>query len=97
MPVEPWYVYILQCADGSYYVGHTDDLDERVSQHNAGRGATWTAWRRPVMLVYQESCASMAEAVKRERQVKRWSRAKKAALISGDLEQLHRLSRRRIP
>ena len=75
----PFYVYILRCADGSYYVGHTNDLDSRVRTHNDGRGATWTRCRRPVRLVYTEPSASQASAMAREKQLKRWSAAKKRA------------------
>ena len=90
-----WYIYILRCADGSYYVGHTRDVDQRVVAHNAGEGASWTASRRPVTLVYQERLESQPAAVRRERQIKKWSRAKKAALAAGDQSRLHLLSIRR--
>ena len=88
-------VYILRCADGSYYVGHTDDLPARIELHNAGRGAAWTARRQPVALLYQEPQSDEVAATSREAQIKRWSRAKKEALIAGDLQGLHELSRRR--
>ena len=89
------FTYILRCSDSSYYVGHTDDLAQRVTWHNQGHGSTWTAKRRPVTLVYSEPHATEAESVQRERQIKRWSRAKKEALINGDEAALKRLSRRR--
>jgi len=89
------YVYILRCADDSFYVGLAQDLDGRVSAHNDGRGAAYTFKRRPVHLVYSEVFHSEDEAVGRERQLKRWSPAKKEALIAGDLEGLKQLSRRR--
>ena len=88
-----FYVYILRCADGSYYVGHTDDVRSRITTHNDGRGAAWTARRRPVKLVYCEPCADEKQAVVRERQIKGWSGAKKKALVAGDLAALRRLSR----
>jgi len=88
-----WNVYILRCSDGSYYVGHTKDLKARIPLHNSGRGAVHTAARRPVVLVYQEPAASKADAVKRERQIKRWSRAKKEALIRADIALLKALAR----
>jgi predicted GIY-YIG superfamily endonuclease len=88
-------VYILRCADGSLYVGHTSDLETRERTHNEGRGGSFTAKRRPVTLLYSESLPSLAAARAREAQLKRWSALKKEALIRGDLARLHRLSRRR--
>ena len=90
----PW-VYILRCADGSFYVGHTTDLDGRVQTHNDGRGGRYTAARRPVSLLYFEQFASVSAAIARERQVKRWSGRKKDALVRGDTAALTALSRRR--
>ena len=87
-----WYVYIVACADDSYYVGHTQDVDERLTVHNKGEGASWAAARCPVSLVYQELHASQPDAMRRERQIKKWSRAKKAALIAGDRVRLSQLS-----
>ncbi len=89
------HVYILGCSDGSYYVGWTKSLGNRVSAHNEGRGSTYTYNRRPVRLIYFEEFYSEAEAIKRERQLKRWSAAKKESLISGDLQSLKRLSKPR--
>lgn len=86
-----WHVYILRCGDGSLYVGHTQDLDERVAMHSAGRGATHTAARLPVVLIHAEEAASQREAIARERQIKRWTRRKKEALAAGDLAALKRL------
>ena len=90
-----WTVCLLRCSDGSYYVGHTENLKNRISLHNSGRGAAYTAARRPVTLVFQESENSKLEAVKREKQIKRWSRAKKKALIQGDIALLKELSKSR--
>jgi len=91
-----FFVYILKCSDGSLYVGHTSDVGERVKAHNDGRGAQWTACRRPITLVHLEKHVSEAGAVARERQLKRWSHAKKLALIDGDLGLLKSLAKRRI-
>jgi len=91
-----YYVYILRCADDSFYIGSTQDLGSRVKTHNHGRGAAYTLKRRPVDLVYSEVFNSETQAVKRERQLKRWSRAKKEALVVGDLDHLHQLSNRRL-
>lgn len=88
-----WFVYILRCSDASYYVGHTEDVAARVERHQDGTGAVWTAARRPVSLVFEEELPSEAAAVARERQIKRWSRQKKEALISGGLTALKTLSR----
>ena len=88
-------MYILRCNDGSYYVGSTSDLDARVEAHNAGHGPRFTAARRPVTLVYSEPFDTMDESRRREMQIKKWSRAKKEALIAGDLAALKNLSRRR--
>jgi predicted GIY-YIG superfamily endonuclease len=86
------FVYILRCADESFYVGITQDLDARLKAHN-GRGATYTFKRRPVSLVYSERYESDTQGVARERQLKRWSHSKKQTLISGDLQKLKRLSK----
>lgn len=81
-----WYVYLLECNDRSYYCGYTQDVDLRVCRHNQGRGAVYTACRKPVKLVWQESHDTEQSALKRERQIKGWSRVKKKALINGDME-----------
>ncbi|HSE91163.1 MAG TPA: GIY-YIG nuclease family protein [Candidatus Binatia bacterium] len=90
-----YYVYILRCADDSFYVGSAQDLDSRVKAHNDGQGAAYTFKHRPVQLVYSEAFESETAAVSRERQLKRWGHEKKAALIAGNLERLKRLSKRR--
>jgi predicted GIY-YIG superfamily endonuclease len=85
------YFYILRCADASLYVGETAALDERIRLHNEGHGPAFTRLRRPVALAYSEIHGSRVTASRRERQVKRWTRAKKEALIAGDLKELKRL------
>ena len=84
------YMYILLCADGSYYVGSTIDLPRRVWQHNEGEGSIYTRQRRrrPVELVYAEEYARIQDAFLREKQVQGWGRAKREALIEGRLEDL---------
>ena len=83
----PYYVYILRCADGSYYTGSTDDLSKRVGQHQDGATPTaYTFSRRPVELVWSEEVETYREALAHEKQIKGWSRAKKEALIRGDFE-----------
>ena len=87
------FVYILRCADESFYVGITQDLDARLKAHNNGQGAAYTSKRRPVSLVYSERYELDTQRVARERQLERWSHSKKQALISGDLQKLKRLSK----
>jgi putative endonuclease len=78
----PFYCYIVECADGSYYTGWTTDPARREKQHNAGNGARYTRMRRPVKLVYVEEQLDRTAAMKREVAIKRLSRQKKAQLIS---------------
>ena len=89
-----FYTYILRCADGTLYVGHTEDLASREQIHNDGRGAAYTRARRPVRMVYAEEHPSAASAIARERQLKGWSREKKEALIRDDRAALDYLSHR---
>ena len=86
-----WFVYILRCSNGSLYVGETDDVAQRVADHSRGRGGAYTAKHRPVQLVYVEQLANRAACLKRERQIKGWTRAKKEALIAQDLGALKKL------
>jgi putative endonuclease len=89
-------MYLLRCSDGSYYTGTARlGLEQRVAEHNAGTYDGYTAQRRPVTLVYSEWFDQITDAIAAERQVKGWSRAKKEALIRGDLDQLRELSKRR--
>jgi putative endonuclease len=90
------FVYILRCSDNALYVGETADLDGRLEKHQEGSACTFTASRRPVALVYSEPHATRATALTRERQLKKWTRAKKEALIQGDFKRLKRLSRRSV-
>jgi putative endonuclease len=84
-------VYILRCADGALYIGVTNDLDLRLIRHNDGSASRFTADRRPVVLVYSETHWTRQAALKRERQLKGWTRAKKEALIAGNAGLLRRL------
>ena len=90
--MKAW-LYILKCADGSYYTGSTNDLDLRVTQHMRGEGCIYTRSRLPVELVYSEEFQSEHEAFLREQQVKGWSRAKKEALMGGDFDALVNLAK----
>jgi putative endonuclease len=88
------YVYILRCADGTCYVGVTTDVVARTESHNAGRGPRFTARQRPVTFVYSEPQPNMETARRHEVQIKHWSRAKKEAIIAGELRVLKRLAKR---
>jgi tRNA/rRNA methyltransferase len=88
---------MLRCADGSYYVGHTDDLEARLGAHQSGLIDGYTQNRRPVSLVWSQDFAERDEAFRAERQIKGWSRAKKEALIRGDYDGLQVLSRKLFP
>jgi type I site-specific restriction endonuclease len=87
------YMYILQCADGSFYTGSTNNLQRRIEEHKSGEGAKFTKEHFPIKLVYYESFERIDLAFKREKQVQGWSRVKKIALIKGDKEQLIKLSK----
>jgi len=91
------YVYMLRCADGSYYVGSAtgDDLGPRVDQHNAGSYEGYTYSRRPVVLVWSEHFDRITDGIAAERQIKGWSRAKKEGLLGSDWAKVSELSRRR--
>ncbi len=92
-----FWVYILRCADGSYYVGHSDDLEQRLRKHESGELGGYTAKRLPVHLVYSEEFLTREDAFAAERQIKGWRRKKKEALMRGDWEELRRLARGRNP
>ena len=79
-----FWVYMLRCRDGSYYTGHTDDLQKRLWEHEQGLGAEWTRRRRPIELAWCAVGSSRDEVFAFERRIKNWSRAKKEALIAGD-------------
>ena len=81
--VQPWFVYLLQCKDNSYYVGVTTNVEDRIREHNFGQGSAFTKKHRPVKLVYPEQHESYASARKREAQLKGWRREKKELLING--------------
>jgi putative endonuclease len=91
------FVYMLRCADGSFYVGIAtgDDLTKRIAEHQSGAYPGYTSTRRPVRLVWSEHFARITDAIAVERQVKGWSRAKKEALIKDDWGAIHQLSKRR--
>jgi len=88
------WVYILKCADGSYYVGKTDaSFEQRVAQHNGGFGGVFTKSRRPVSLMWAEGFSRYDDACAVERQIKGWRREKKEALIAGQTDRLPALAK----
>jgi predicted GIY-YIG superfamily endonuclease len=84
-----FFVYILRCSDGSFYTGHTDDLEKRISEHQTSHYDCYTSSRLPVELIFYATFGSRDEAIAAERQIKGWSRAKKQALADNDFERLH--------
>jgi putative endonuclease len=90
------YVYMLRCADGSYYVGSAtgNDLTKRIAEHEAGAYRGYTFTRRPLQLVWSEHFDRITDAIAAERQIKGWTRAKKEALIRGDWESIKVLAQR---
>ena len=88
------HVYILRCSDGSYYVGCTTSIGHRLAQHHAGTFPGYTSSRRPVTLMWNAEFQSLRDAIDYERRLKRWSRAKKEAVIRGDWGKLPGLAAR---
>ena len=88
------WMYILECSDGSYYVGSTKDLEFRLSEHQAGKGAKYTSRRLPVKLIDSEDFERVVDAYIREKQVQNWSRAKREALIRENLDSLPKLAKK---
>ena len=89
-----FWVYILRCADSSYYTGHTDNLDTRMGEHQSGYCGGYTASRLPVELVWTQECTTREEALAAEMQVKGWGRNKKEAMIRGDWDQVAQLAKK---
>ena len=87
-PTLAYYVYMLRCSDGSYYLGHTNDLEHQLAAHERAVTEGYTLSRRPVELVFRDRFSTRLEAFHRERQVKGWSKARKEALIKGDWDGL---------
>jgi predicted GIY-YIG superfamily endonuclease len=87
-----FWVYILRCTDGSYYTGHTDQLEIRISKHQAGEIPGYTSTRLPVELVFEQDFPSRDEALSAEHRIKGWSRKKKEAMIRGYWKEVQRLA-----
>ncbi len=89
-----FWVYILQCADDSYYTGHTDNLEKRIAEHRAGAiTSCYTHKRRPLQLVFSQDFPTREEALASEQQIKGWSRKKKEAMMRGDWAEVSRLAK----
>jgi putative endonuclease len=93
-----FWVYILRCADGSYYTGHTDNLEKRIGEHETGAiPSCYTFKRRPLQLVFSQDCTTREEALAAEQQIKGWSRKKKEAMMRGDWAEVSRLAKSSTP
>lgn len=88
-----FWIYILRCADSSYYTGHTDNLEQRIGEHQNSLCGGYTATRLPVELVFSQECATREEALAAEQQIKGWSRKKKEAMMRGDWAEISRLAK----
>lgn len=82
LAVEIWYVYLVECADGSFYTGISNNVEKRIVKHNSSQGAKYTKTRLPVKLIYKEKCGSKSDASKREYELKQLTRSQKEKLIS---------------
>jgi len=91
--MKDYFVYIVKCSDESYYTGVTSNLEQRINEHNYGIFKGYTSKRLPVTLVLSNRFSDVREAIRAEKQIKGWSRAKKEALIEGDFEKLVKLSK----
>jgi predicted GIY-YIG superfamily endonuclease len=90
-----FWVYILLCSDGSYYTGHTEELEIRLAKHQSVETGGYTAKRLPVKLVFSEELSSREDALSTGRRIKGWSRKKKEALMNGDGDEISRLARKK--
>ncbi len=94
LDMPDFFVYILLCSDGSLYVGHTDDIDKRLSEHEVGKFCGYTSRRRPVTKVYSAPFLSRDDAFNMERKIKAWSRDKKLAFIEENWKLLSELGKK---
>jgi len=90
-----WCVYIIECKDSSLYTGITMNIERRLKEHNSKKGGKYTKVRLPVKLIYKESYKNKGDALKREIQIKGWSKRKKLALARGDIELLKQPSKKK--
>jgi len=90
------YLYILKCADNSYYTGVTSDLEKRIFQHSTGLYKnSYTAKRRPLQLVFYSEFTDINLAIEKEKQIKKWSKVKKEAIINGEFDSLINLAKKK--
>ena len=89
-----FFVYMLKCADTSYYVGHTDNLEKRIFEHRLGKCEGYTSTRLPIEVVFAQTFTSRYEALSSEMKIKKWSRKKKEALIKEDWNEVSRLAKK---
>lgn len=92
---EPWFTYVLECGDGSFYTGITNDVEKRLQKHSGGKGAAYTRTHLPVRLVYRETCRDRSRALIREAEIKALHRKQKEKLIAGTLPPPRRRKRSR--
>ena len=88
-----FYIYILKCNDRSYYTGHTDNLENRISEHKTGKHSGYTSSRLPIEVVFVQHFTTRYEALKIEHRIKKWSRKKKEALITKNWKKLQILAK----
>jgi len=89
-----FWVYILRCGDGTYYTGHTDDLAKRIVEHEARVFGGYTSNRKLLELVFHQGFSTRPEALQAEQQIKKWSQAKKGALVKGDWNGIRKASKK---
>ena len=88
-----FWLYVLQCGDGTFYIGHTDNIDERMRQHECSTTDSYTAVRKPLSLLFVQEFETRYEALSMERKLKGWSRAKKLAYMAGDWNTVRKLAK----
>ena len=93
--MNDFYVYILKCNDGFYYTGHTDNIEQRMSEHHLNQFKCYTSSRLPVKILFMQIFGTRDEAFNAERQIKKWSRQKKEALIAGDWQKISFLAKKK--
>lgn len=91
--MKPGWIYILRCADQSYYIGSTSNLEQRINEHIFHKYSGYTSARLPIELVFAQEFGDINDAIRAERQIKGWSRKKKDALINGDFDLLHEFAK----
>ena len=94
--MKEFFLYILKCNDGSYYTGHTDEIEKRITEHILGSTLSYTSTRLPIELVFIQDFNSRAEAIDMERRIKKWFRKKKEALIEGNWKKISVLAKKNL-